>query len=86
MDQDAEVAQLLGDLVGGRDQPGDHPQADVGDEGGPNGQPADEVVEPVADQDQIPQGPVGAGGRWQWCQCRYCSNSKKLARPAASQP
>jgi hypothetical protein len=60
VDQDAEVAQLLGDLVGGGDQPGDHAQAGVGDERGADGQPADEVVEGVGDQDQVAERPMGA--------------------------
>jgi hypothetical protein len=51
--QHAEVAEFLGDLVGGGDEPGDDTDADVDDEGPADGEPTDQVVQTVGEQDQV---------------------------------
>ncbi len=51
--EDPEVAELLGDLVGGGDQPGHDPDSDVDHERAADRQAADQVVEPIGEQDQI---------------------------------
>ena len=54
MHEDPEVAQLLRHLMRGGDEPRDHAELDVDDERAPDRQPADQVVNPVGEQDQIP--------------------------------
>ena len=65
VDEDPEVAQFLGDLVGGQDEPGHQSEFGADGEGGADRQAVDEVMEPVGDQDQVPQrggGQPAAGG------------------------
>lgn len=61
MHEDAEVAQFLRDLVGGRRQPGRDPDADVHEERAGDGQPAEEVVQAVAQQDEVAHRLAAAG-------------------------
>ncbi|MEX2612888.1 MAG: hypothetical protein WD380_04865 [Gaiellaceae bacterium] len=63
VDEDAEIAKLLRNLMGRDDEPGDDPEAKVENEGGADGEPAQEVVQAIGDQNQYPSGACSLTGR-----------------------
>lgn len=90
VEEDPEIAEFLGDLVGGENQPGHDAQFGADDEGSADREAVDEVVEGVGDQDQVPERAVGGGRAVAVMPVQVLleqeASRKKASTPAATHP
>lgn len=61
MEEHGEVSELLGNLVCRRGEPRADPEPHVQHEDAADGEPPEEVVEAVSDEDEIRRGPSALG-------------------------